>query len=52
MRWFLALLVAPFVTLTVALSSAGSRLLVISEDSAEEKKYSQFFGDLKGRLDV
>ena len=50
MKWSLALFLAPVLHLAVALSSSGSRLLVVNEDSAEQKKYSKFFGDLKGKL--
>ena len=50
MRWYAALLIAPFVSLAVAVSSAGSRLLVVNEDTTNEKKYSQFFSDLKSKL--
>ena len=50
MRWLFALLLAPFLTLTLALSSSGNRLVVISEDAAEQKKFSKLFGDLKGEL--
>ena len=50
MRWLLALLLAPFLSLTFALSSSGNRLVVISEDAAEQKKFSKLFADLKGEL--
>ena len=43
-------MLAPFLTLTLALSSSGNRLVVISEDAAEQKKFSKLFGDLKGEL--
>ena len=48
MRWSTALLLAPLLSLATAISSAGSRLLVVNEEAADEKKYSQFFDDLKG----
>ena len=48
MRWSTALLLAPLLSFVTALSSAGSRLLVVNEEAADEKKYSQFFDDLKG----
>lgn len=46
------LLLAPLLSLTFALSSSGNRLVVISEDAAEQKKFSKLFGDLKGELVV
>ena len=50
MRWSTALMIAPFISLAVAISSVGSRLLVVNEDTTNEKKYSQFFSDLKSKL--
>lgn len=32
-----------------ALSSSGSRLLVVLEETGEKDKYSQFWGDLEGK---
>ena len=50
MRWLLVSLLLAAVGLVHGLSSSGSRLLVIIEDVAEQEKYSQFWGDLKGML--
>jgi len=48
MRWLLSLLVAALPGLTQALSSSGSRLLVVVEEASERAKYSTFWGDLEG----
>lgn len=50
MRWFLSFLFLGFVAAVHALSSSGSRLLVILEDEAEKSLYSTFWSDLEGEL--
>ncbi|EFW16240.1 oligosaccharyl transferase glycoprotein complex, beta subunit [Coccidioides posadasii str. Silveira] len=50
MRWFLSLLVLGIYYGAVqALSSSGSRLLVIQEESSEKPLYSTFWADLESR---
>ena len=39
-----------FVAAVSAVSTTGSRLLVVLDDVAEKDLYSKFFGDLKGEL--
>lgn len=53
MRWFpsLSLLFAGFLGLVQGLSSTGSRLLVVNEDSSELAKYSTFWADLEGNVE-
>ena len=48
MRWLFSLLLLALLSLVQALSSSGSRLLVVIEEAAEKEKYSQFLGDLEG----
>ena len=48
MRWPLCTLFFGFLSLVRGLSSSGNRLLVVIEEAAEQTKYSQFWGDLKG----
>lgn len=43
-----SLLAVCLVGLVNALSSTGSRLLVILDDVADKDKYSKFWGDLQG----
>ena len=50
MRWLFSLLFLAFITIVRALSSTGSRLLVVIEEASEKEKYSQFWGDLEGAL--
>ena len=50
MRWLLSLLALGLFAVVNALSSSGSRLLVVLEELAEKEKYSKFFGDLAGKL--
>jgi len=47
MRAVLSFLLLAFLGAVRALSSTGSRLLVVLEDAAEKTKYSQFWGDLE-----
>ncbi|KAE8389165.1 Dolichyl-diphosphooligosaccharide--protein glycosyltransferase subunit WBP1 [Aspergillus alliaceus] len=49
MRWCLSLLLFGFLAVVHALSSSGSRLLVVLEDAAEKEAYSTFWGDLEAR---
>ncbi|CAL5871779.1 uncharacterized protein PFLUO_LOCUS6032 [Penicillium psychrofluorescens] len=49
MRWCLAFFLAYFLAAVNALSSSGSRLLVILEDAAEKSLYSTLWADLEGR---
>lgn len=48
MRWCLALLVCCFLAAVNALSSSGSRLLVVLDDTAEKGIYSTLWSDLEG----
>lgn len=49
LRPVLSLLVLALSSAVAAVSSSGSRLLVVLEDVAEKDKYSKFLGDLKSR---
>lgn len=48
MRWLFSILVLALVGFVQALSSSGSRLLIVVEEVAERAKYSTFWGDLEG----
>lgn len=48
MRWFLSFLLLGLLGVVQALSSSGSRLLVVLEELAEKEKYSNFLADLEG----
>jgi oligosaccharyltransferase complex subunit beta len=48
MRWCLALLLCCFLAAVNALSSSGSRLLVVLDESAEKSAYSTLWSDLEG----
>lgn len=48
MRWLTPLLLVALAGLGHALSSTGSRLLVVIEEAAEKAKYSTFWADLEG----
>lgn len=48
MRWSLALLLCCFLAAVNALSSSGSRLLVVLDESAEKSAYSTLWSDLEG----
>lgn len=48
MRPLLPLLVLSLLSLAQALSSSGSRVLVVIEEAAEKIKYSKFWADLEG----
>jgi oligosaccharyltransferase complex subunit beta len=49
MRLFLSFIVLAFLGLVQALSSSGSRLLVVLEEAAEKALFSTFWADLEGR---
>ncbi|KAF2179417.1 Dolichyl-diphosphooligosaccharide-protein glycosyltransferase 48kDa subunit [Zopfia rhizophila CBS 207.26] len=49
MRWLFSFLILALLGAVHALSSSGSRLLVILEEPDEKNKYTQFFGDLESR---
>ena len=48
MRLFLSFLVLAFLGLVQALSSSGSRLLVVLEEDADKALFSKFLADLEG----
>lgn len=48
MRWYLALLVSALVATVTALSSSGSRLLVVLDDTTDKSAYSILWSDLEG----
>lgn len=48
MRWCPSFLLFCFLAVVHALSSSGSRLLVVLEDAAQKDLYSTFWGDLEG----
>ena len=50
MRWLISLFFATLLCLVQGLSSTGSRLLVVNEESSELAKYSTLWGDLEGML--
>lgn len=50
MRWLLSLLFVALLGSVQGLSSTGSRLLVVIEESSEKAKYSTFWTDLEGML--
>lgn len=52
MRWCLALLLCGFFAAVNALSSSGSRLLVVLDDAAERSLYSTLWSDLEGNVIV
>lgn len=49
MRWLLSFVLFGFLAAVHALSSSGTRLLVVLEDAAEKDEYSTFWGDLEAR---
>ncbi|KAM0794986.1 putative oligosaccharyl transferase subunit [Usnea florida] len=49
MRWLPSLLLVALLGLVQGLSSTGSRLLVVIEESSEKAKYSTFWSDLEER---
>ena len=50
MRWLSFFISAALWSIAHALSSSGSRLLVINEDVPEQEKYGQLWKDLRGAL--
>lgn len=51
MHSLLSFLLLCFAGIVAAVSSSGSRLLVVLEDAAEKSKYSRFWKDLEGKAD-
>jgi hypothetical protein len=49
MRWLLSLLLLELLAVVQAVSSSGSKLLVVLEELSDKTKYSKYFGDLEGR---
>lgn len=49
MRWCLALLLSCLLAAVNALSSSGSRLLVVLDESTEKSAYSTLWSDLEGK---
>ena len=49
MRWFLSFLLLGLLSIVSAVSTSGSRLLVVLDEVGEKKKYGKYFGDLEGR---
>ncbi|KAF4122913.1 oligosaccharyltransferase complex subunit beta [Geosmithia morbida] len=49
MRYFLSAVVLLFAAIVSAVSTTGSRLLVVADDAADKDAYSNFFGDLEAR---
>ncbi|KAJ5689167.1 hypothetical protein N7462_003559 [Penicillium macrosclerotiorum] len=49
MRWCLALLLCGFLAAVNALSSSGSRLLVVLDETTEKSLFSTFWSDLEAR---
>ena len=50
MRASVSILLLGLLGLVSALSSAGTRLLVVQEEASEKALYSQFWADLEGAL--
>jgi oligosaccharyltransferase complex subunit beta len=48
MRWLLTLLLLGLIAVVQAISSSGSKLLVILEELSDKTKYSKYFADLEG----
>lgn len=51
MRWIVSFLLVWLAGVAAALSEAGNRLLVVLEESSEQKKYSALWKDLEGQSD-
>ena len=49
MRWLISCFLLASAGLVQALSSSGSRLLVVLEEAADKALFSQFSGDLEGQ---
>lgn len=52
MRSLVSLLVLLFAAIVSAVSTSGSRLLVVADDVADKDAYTKFFGDLAGEFMV
>lgn len=52
MRCLITLLLLTLLAAVQAVSTAGNRLLVVLEETAERSKYSKFWEDLEGRIAV
>jgi oligosaccharyltransferase complex subunit beta len=50
MRWLLSFVLLAWFGIVDALSSSGTRTLVVIEDLAEKDNYSKFFEDLEGEF--
>lgn len=50
MKTFLSFVLLLLAAVVQAISSTGSRLLVVLNDPADKDKYSTFFGDLTGMI--
>jgi hypothetical protein len=50
MRWCLTLFICCFLAAVNALSSSGSRLLAVLEDTEQKDVYSTLWADLEGKL--
>lgn len=50
MRWLLIYICLALLGVVQAISSTGSRLLVVIEEATEKDKYSKLWGDLEGAL--
>lgn len=50
MKALICLCIIALLGLARAISSTGSRLLVVQEDESEKSSYSQFWTDLEGTL--
>ena len=50
MRLSLSVVISALAAATSALSTTGSRLLVVLDDVADKAAYGQFFGDLTGKF--
>lgn len=50
MRLSLSVVISALAAATSALSTTGSRLLVVLDDVADKAAYGQFFGDLAGEF--
>jgi hypothetical protein len=52
MRSLFSILLLCLAGIVAAVSSSGSRLLVVLEDAAEKSKYSKFWTELEGETDL
>jgi hypothetical protein len=49
MRWLLSFLLLGLAAVAQAVSSSGSKLLVVLEELADKTKYSKYLGDLESK---